>query len=103
MWTTSQISQAMKPAVLIGPTSATAAFRPMVASEPLSTYRKGRGGSPRSLRSMERPARLDAGRRHARYRLAVLLLDRGKVADDEHLLSSWHRQVVLDDHAPGAI
>ena len=37
MWTPSQAAQAGKPDSLTRPSSATAARRPMVASEPLST------------------------------------------------------------------
>jgi hypothetical protein len=56
MWTRSQASQANNPLSLSPRMSATAAARPMVASDPLSRQRNGARGRPRKLRTTLRAA-----------------------------------------------
>ena len=107
-WTSSQVSQAMKPLSRRPLMSATAAARPIVARLPLSRYRKGgcvpaaqptahrAGGVATLLHRRRRDPRKDAGR-------AVVAAYADHVAEHHDLRMAGKRQVGLDGHAPRAV
>ena len=102
MWTKIQTSQAMNPPKWSFQMSATAWPRPITASCPLSQYLKARRGRPARSPSMTARgvfAHLDRDRADAGERAALLMMKRGRVAQDEHLGVPRDGAVGLDDGA----